>query len=310
MSVMRLAVVSSLLVACAALAQPADDPPPTPEPVPDAATAAPLPPPPPPPTATAAPPPPAPTPPPESAPSLGDRLTQKKRFSRFSAGAGGPLFAFSEFLAGAVAGGFIGGATLANTGSALSGIYVGSVVGALGFGSLGIAIQYSHPMGLGSAATSVLGTVVGGLAGLGFADIIRGDTSAFAWSLLIGSQVGALATLMATWSIDDVDTEDVTLMGMSALHVFVVSSLLAAASGSVPAWPLLISPAVGMGLGALWAMGVDMPAGRVLKLTLLPVGVGLVLFYLGGALLAAQPNGFQLVALTTLAGYAATFGLT
>ena len=130
--------------------------------------------------------------------------------------------------------------------------------------------------------------------------------------MLAGTQVGALAALLALWNVEDLNGEDLALMGMTSLYGFILVGLIdmIAASGGVAAWPIFMAPAIGMGLGALWALAVDMPPGRVLKLTALPCGVGIILFYLGSLLVTTGPNGVQLWGITTLAGVVATFGLT
>ncbi|MDX2010917.1 MAG: hypothetical protein SFW67_12030 [Myxococcaceae bacterium] len=264
---------------------------------------------------------PPPPPPPVSAestgaegPKLADRTATPARFSRFSAGRGGPLYAFSQLVDGVVLGAFAGGG-LATGGRLGSGeAFIGALAGGLLLGGAHTVVQYFHPVGLATAGTIALGTGVGALAGFGVASL--GIVSSFTTSALIAvafSQLGALVPLLALWNVeDDISGEDLALLGMTSGYGFVLTGLTlllfgGRVSGLAAQVALLVAPAVGMALGSLWALGPDLAQGRILKLTALPLGVGLLTFLLGAVL--AQGN-FQLVGAATLLTTAATFGVT
>jgi hypothetical protein len=235
-----------------------------------------------------------------------------KRFSRFSAGPGGPLYAFAQGIDGLVLGGMIGAGL--GTGGQLgsSGAFVGALTGVALFAGAGIALQYAHPIGVATAGTAALGLGVGALFGFGLSTaLIIGNFSTWAAIALVSSQIVGLIPILALWNVDDIAGEDLALMGMTSGYAFVLTALVAMLFSSIGSTALLsamlMAPAVGMGLGALWAMGPDLAPGRILKLTALPLGVGLLTFFLG---LALTGGNAQITAIATLATTLTTFGLT
>jgi hypothetical protein len=264
------------------------------------------------------PPPVAPAPAPAPATEVGVSLVDKtkpERFSRFSAGKGGPLFAFSEVLAGLVIGGVLGVAATPSGGNPLvlpQGAYLGALTGGLLLGALGTGIQYFQPIGLLTAGAAAMGLATGALAGLGvyqlLASFIPGLSPLIPGLLmLVGSQAGAFAPLAILWSVDDLPAADLAVMGAGVLYAFALTALVNLASGlplSAAAW--LISPVIGFALGGAVAAGTDISLGAVMLQTGLPLGVGLAVLYLGGVL----ANSFQIAAITSLAAIAVTFGVT
>ncbi|MBX7101221.1 MAG: hypothetical protein K1X89_26125, partial [Myxococcaceae bacterium] len=292
---------------------------------------APPPPPPPPASAMELPPPPPPPPPPTDAPPLppstspaaaatgpqaSDVVKDPVRYSRFSAGRGGALFVTAEVLAGMVGGGILGAGLVQSSGNGdlRQGVFFGLLGGGLALGTTAMAVQYFHGIGLSSAGAISLAAGVGGLLGLGImvGAAPTGSLAGWGGALLAGSQVGAALALAFTWGLEDLDPEDLSLMGMTTLYaeVFTLLVTLAVANNTPPAWPMLVAPAVGMAIGAGIAPFVSMKPGRVLKLTGLPLGVGLVLFYLGSAVFVGSPNGNTTLAVAAMAAIAATFTLT
>lgn len=302
---LRAVVVMSMVLGSVALAQP--QPAGAPEAAPPVMTAPPAPPMVAPEAAT---PPGAAAAPAPNAINLADRA-QPRRVSRISAGVGGPLFAFSEVLVGLVAGGIIGASlNQPGVGSGSSGAFLGALAGGVVVGGLGIGLQSQIPIGLVSSATVVLGSALGALATFGLCDLASLSVSAntAGWLLLAGTQLGAAIPFLLLMGDKDLRGESLALMGMTSGYAFVLTLLGMSAAGTsgLRVWPLLIAPAVGMGLGGLWAMGSSMAAGRVLKLTALPLGVGLLLFLVGNMTGA----GMQVTSIAALIGIAATFGLT
>lgn len=255
----------------------------------------------------------APPPPPETpGPALADRTATKERFSRFSAGRGGPLFAFAEGLDGLILSGLAGAGTATNGQLGTSGAFIGALAGGVVFGAGAAILQYVHPIGLASAGTMALGLGVGALAGFGIATaaIVSSFTIASLLALAV-SQLGMLVPLIALWSVEDIPGEDLALMGMTSTYAFVLTALTSFLFTTIPSSTrtaaVLIAPAIGMALGSLWAHAVDLTPGRVLKLTALPLGVGLVTFILGAVL--TQFN-LPIMSAATLLTTVATFGLT
>lgn len=257
----------------------------------------------------AAPPPP---PPPDPGPALADRTATPQRFSRFSAGRGGPLFAFAEGLDGLILAGLAGAGTSTGGRLGTSGAFIGALAGGVVFGAGAAILQFVHPIGLASAGTMSLGLGVGALAGFGIAT--AATVSAFTVASLLAlavSQLGMVIPLIALWSVDDIPGEDLALMGMTSTYAFVLTALTTFLFTTIPSSTrtaaVLIAPAIGMALGSLWAHAVDLASGRVLKLTALPLGVGLVTFVLGAVL--TQLN-LPIMSAATLLTTIATFGLT
>lgn len=268
------------------------------------------------PDAVTAPPPPPPTEPeatpaPSSAPKASDRVTKGGRHSRFSAGPGGALFAFSEGLDGLVLGA-LAGTGISTGGAGGGGAFIGALLGGVVLGGAATALQYAHPIGVASAGTMALGLGVGVLAGFGLSTaLVVSSFSIASLVALAGSQIGMLVPLIALWNTDDISGEDLALMGMTSTYAFVLTGLTSLLfSGLSPTARLaavLFAPAFGMALGALWALGPDLAAGRILKLTALPLGVGALTLLLGVALAAGN---LQIVAAATMLTTVATFGLT
>jgi hypothetical protein len=258
-------------------------------------------------------PPPAPPVAEEAGPKLADRTATPARYNRFSAGRGGALYAFSQVVDGLVLGGLAGAGWM--TGGALGGgqAFLGALAGGLLLGAAHGVVQYFHPVGLATAGTIALGTGVGALAGFGLASALLTTFSAAALIALAFSQLGALVPLIALRNVqDDISGDDLSLMAMTSGYAFVVTGLTlllfgGRVSGQVAQVALLLAPAVGMALGSIWALGPDLAGGRILKLTALPLGVGLVTFLLGAAI---SSGNLPLVGAATLLTTAATFGIT
>lgn len=303
---MRRVLLLTAFVASVALAQ---EPTPAEATPPETAPASEVTPPPPPPVVEA-PPPVEVTP---AAPKAADRVTAPKaRHSRFSAGPGGPLYAFAQGLDGLILGAMIGGGIGSNGTLGTSGAFLGALGGAVVLGGAAIALQYAHPIGTGIAGAAALGLGVGALLGFGITSAIFISSFSLSSAIALGtSQAIGLIPILALWNSDDISGEDLALMGMTSAYAFgltlLTTMLFTTVSGSAQLTAILCAPAVGMGLGALWATGPDLAPGRILKLTALPMGVGLLTFLLG---LALSSGNMQITAAGTLLTTAATFGLT
>lgn len=247
--------------------------------------------------------------------SVAPTAASRERFSRFSAGRGGPLFAFSQVVDGLVVGGLIGaGLSTPSTGplTVPAGAYLGALAGGVGLGAVGVLLQYFQPIGLVAAGAAALGLGVGVLAGLGLASGLSSFVTGLPEVLpgllaLVGSQVGALVPLALLWSADDLDPSDLAMLGAGALDAFALAAFFNVALDR-PLLPsaLLLAPAVGMAVGGLIAALTRVPLATVVRYGALPVGIGLALFYLGGVVFQAP----QLAAIAALGGMALTVGIT
>lgn len=245
-----------------------------------------------------------------SAPSVADVT----RFSRWSAGRGGPVFAFSQIVDGLVVGGLLGtslSAPSTNPFAVPEGAYLGALVGGVSLGGLGVLLQYFQPIGLVAAGATALGLGVGALAGLGIASALASFVPGLPPVLpgllaLVGSQVGGLVPLALLWRANDLDPSDLAMLGAGALNAFALTAFLNVALGRpVLASALLLAPALGMAVGGLVAALTQVPLSTVVRAGALPLSVGLALFYLGGVVFQAP----QLAAIAALGGMAVTVGV-
>jgi len=246
---------------------------------------------------------------PERPPSLAGR----ERFSRFSAGRGGALFAFSQIVDGLVVGGLLGAGLSGQSAAPLAipqGAYLGALTGGVGLGVLGVVLQYFQPIGLVAAGATALGLAVGAMAGLGLAAWLQpavGSPLLPGLLALVGSQVGALVPLALLWRVDDLDPADLALMGAGALNAFALAALFnVALHRPLVAPALLLAPAIGMAVTGLLAAVSQIPLTSVVRYGAIPLAIGLSLFYLGGAVFQAP----QLAALVAMGGMVATVGVT
>jgi hypothetical protein len=255
------------------------------------------------------------TPTPEPTPNGTPLAPRAARYSKFSAGRGGPLFAFAEIVDGLVVGALIGTGLTASGTSPLAipqGAYLGALVGGVGLGALGALLQYFQPIGLLSAGAAALGIGVGALAGLGTALLLAQAIPNLPGVLpgvlaLVGSQIGALIPLALLWTVDDLSAGDLALMGSGALYGLALAVLVnVALAAPLAAGPALIAPAVGTAVGGLLAAFTELPVGTVLRFTGLPLGVALAVFYVGAGLFGAS----QLAAISALVAMGLTVGVT
>ncbi|WP_224240157.1 hypothetical protein [Hyalangium gracile] len=279
---------------------------------PDAPVTEPSPPPPPPltPAPTEPAPPPMPAGPTATGPaeSPGERAV---RYSRFSAGSGGPLLAFTEVMSGIVSGAMLGHSyDEEQEDDNENNAYTGAVIGGLTLGTISTLYQYYVPVHRnesflvsGAAASSF----VAGLAIGRDADLSLRDT---AWLTLGATQLGIITVLAVTHGGGDVSTGDAALVGMVSLYALTLTGLTqgiidTSGSGDMSYMPTFVAPAVGMALGGLLTIPLEMDPGRVVKLTLVPLGVGTTMLWLGSILADGTT-----VPLTSLAGVVTSFALT
>lgn len=306
---MRSIAILLSLISIVAHAQQPDAPTAQPDPTPPPLSPAPppveaLPPPPPPPVA------PAPSP---SATRLPEPERERTvRYSRFSAGPGGPLLAFTEVMSGVVSGALIGASyDEANPGNERkNNAYTGAVIAGLGLGTGATLYQYYNAVERNESLLAAGAATSGFIAGLAIAAETDMSTRGASWTSLATTQAGILTVLAITQGGGDVSNGDAALVGMVSLYAFTLTGLTqgiidASASGGTDWAFTFLAPAVGMGLGGLLTLPLEMDSSRVLKLTLVPLGVGSIMLSMG-AILADGTT----VPLTALAGIVTSFALT
>lgn len=234
------------------------------------------------------------------------------RYSRFSAGPGGPLFAFTEVISGIVSGAMLGHSYDKDHPEDTQGgrAYTGAVVTGLTLGTASTLYQYYLPVERNEAFL-VSGAATAGFVG-GLAIGLNSDMSTrnTAWLSLATTQLGVASVLALTSGPGDVSTGDAALVGMASLYALTLTGLTqgimdSSGSGGVNYTPTFVAPAVGMALGALLTIPLELDPGRVVKLTLLPLGVGATMLWLGSALADGTT-----VPLTAMAGIVTSFALT
>jgi hypothetical protein len=239
--------------------------------------------------------------------SAGERAV---RYSRFSAGPGGPLLAFTEVISGVVSGAILGNSFDTNDNKKSNSAYTGAVVGGLTLGTLATMYQYFVPVERNESLLVAGAATSGFVAGLAIAASEDMSAKSTGWLTLATTQAGILSVLALTYGGGDVSTGDAALVGMVSLYALTLTGLTqgiidGAGSGSVNYAPTFIAPAVGMALGALLTLPLEMEPSRVVKLTLVPLGVGSSMLFLGSILAEGTT-----VPLTALAGIVTSFALT
>jgi hypothetical protein len=229
------------------------------------------------------------------------------RYSRFSSGSGGMLLVFTE-----IASGLATGAILGHTFESDNGAYVGAVLGGLSLGTAAAIYQYYVPVERNESLLAAGGAALGFLAGFGYGTEHGLGSRDRAVTTLLTTQAGILGVLAATAGPGDVSQGDASLVGMSALYAFVFTGLVQSTvalghegDDDPDLSPTLVAPALGMALGGLLAIPLELSPDRVFKLTVLPLGVGAVLLAAGAAL-ASGPA----VPLSAMGGIVATFVIT
>jgi len=248
-----------------------------------------------------------PAPPPESQGPAETTSERALRYSRFSAGSGGMLLVFTEVLSGLVTGGILG-----HTFDSGNGAYVGAVLGGLTLGTGAAVYQYFVPVERNESLLLAGGAALGFLAGYGYGTEHPLDSRDRAVTALLATQAGIIGVLAATAPPGDVSDGDASLVAMTSLYAFVFTGLVqstVALANKGPEdtdlSPTLVAPALGMALGGLLAIPIELSPQRAFKLTVLPLGVGAVLMLTGTAL----ANG-PAIPLSAMGGIAATFVIT
>jgi hypothetical protein len=246
-------------------------------------------------------------PPPSTGPAepAGERAL---RYSRFSAGPGGPTIVVTEILLGLTGGAMLGASY--DTVEQYNNAYTGAMMGGLLLGTAGTLYQYFLPVGRAESALAVTASAAGLAGGIAVANARNLSDRERAVLGFAASQAGLFATLLLTSGAGDVSGSDVGLISMTSFYAFLVTGLLefirdAESSRGYNYAPVLLAPAVGMAMGGLLAIPLELGAGSLLAITTIPLITSGLAIALAAPLSGNATTGR--VVLTTLS---ATFILT
>jgi hypothetical protein len=223
------------------------------------------------------------------------------------------LFAFTEVLSGLVSGAMVGNSYDQNHPDETrqkNNAYTGAVLGGLTLGTAATLYQYMVPVERNEAFLAAGAAAAGFLAGARIGHVSNMSQQDASWLTFATTQLGVISVLALTSGPGDVSKGDSALVSMTSLYAFMLTLLTqriidTSGSGDVNYTPTFVAPAVGMALGALLATQLELNAGRVVKLTLVPLGVGLSMYVLGSGL-----GSGTTVPLTAMAGIVTSFALT
>jgi hypothetical protein len=212
-------------------------------------------------------------PPPSEGPAqpAGERAA---RYSRFSAGRGGPAIVVTEVLLGLGGGAMLGASY--DTDGKNSNAYSVAMMSGLALGTAGTLYQYFVPVQRRESILATTASLVGMLGGIAVAngnDFSDRDRAILA---LATSQAGMFGALLLTAGGDDVSGEDLGLMTVTSTYAFLFTSLIEFISNAESRRgynfaPVLMAPAVGLALGGLLSIPLELSAGRLLVISLVPL---------------------------------------
>jgi hypothetical protein len=196
------------------------------------------------------------------------------RYSRFSAGPGGPAVVVSEVLLGLGGGAMLGASY--DTGGKNSNAYSFAMIGGLALGTAGTLYQYFVPVRRRESILASTASVVGMMGGIAFANGNGMNDRDRALLALVSSQAGMFASLLLTAGGEDVSGEDLGLMTVTSSYAFLFTGLIEFISNAESGRgynfaPVLMAPAVGLALGGLLAIPLELSAGRLVVISLIPL---------------------------------------
>jgi hypothetical protein len=191
-----------------------------------------------------------------------------------------------------------------------TGPYTGALLSGLVLGAASTLYQHAVPVGRNESLLAAGAATTSLIASMTLSDVRGVDARERAFLSLASTQVGVGTVLLLTSGGGDVSSGDATLVAMSSLYGCVVTSLFQYLHASQNQRtfnfnPVLLSPAVGMALGGLLALPLELTSREVLQAGGLPLAVGVTVLWLGLPL-ADGPT----VAKAVLIGMGATFVLS
>lgn len=229
------------------------------------------------------------TPPPRSTGPAESPGRRALRYSRYSAGSGGATLVLTEGMVGIATGAMLGSAfDIASDGRDSDG-YTGAIIGGLTLGTAATLYQYFVPVGRREGLLAAGAATVGMMAGLTVANSRDLSDKDRAMLTFASTQAGVISVLLLTAGGGDVSAGDAGLVGATSLYGFVIAGLVeyihAEQTGQHYNFvPLLLAPAVGMALGGLLAIPVELSSQSAFELTMYPLGTGLLALLIGSRL--------------------------
>jgi hypothetical protein len=208
------------------------------------------------------------------------------RYSRYSAGAGGSTLVLTAGLYGIVTGAMLGSAFNVSSDPQDGDGYTGAMIGGLGLGTAAILYQYFVPVGrregllVGGAATTALG------ASLAIANSENMNAQDRALLTFTATQVSMIGTLLLTAGGEDVSSGDTGLVGATSLYGMIITGLVEYIHAKQTRQgynfvPLLVAPAVGMAVGGLLALPLELSSQMIFEMTTFPLATGSVALLIG-----------------------------
>lgn len=210
-----------------------------------------------------------------------------RRYSRFSAGPAGPSIVVAEVLLGLSGGAILGNAY--DAAGKTNNLYAGAMLGGLALGTAGVFYQYYFPVERREsllATTASLAGLAGGIAfanGRGLSDRERA---------LLGitfSQVGLFTPLLLTSGGKDLSGADFGLISLTTFYATAFASLIefihdAQTPGGYNFAPMLTAPAIGMAIGGLLSIPLELNGVAFAILWPVPIVIGGMAFGLAAPL--------------------------
>ncbi len=225
-------------------------------------------------------------PPPGTSPtsSSGERA---QRYSRFSAGPGGPSIAVAEVLLGLSAGAVLGNAYDLDGGT--NNLYTGAMLGGLTLGTAGIFYQYFIPVERRESLLATTASLAGLAGGIGYANSRNLPDRDRALLGLLASQVGMFSSLALTAGGKDISGADYGLISLTSFYATVFAGLIevirdAERPGGYNYAPMLMAPAIGMAIGGLLSFPLELNGLAFAILWPVPLTLGGMAFGLAAPL--------------------------
>jgi hypothetical protein len=226
---------------------------------------------------------------PESTGPVEPARERARRYSRYSAGPGGSTLALTAGIYGFITGAMLGSSFSINNDGLGNDGYTGAVIGGLSLGTAAILYQYFVPVGrregllVGGAATAAL---ISSLAVANSEDMTSKDRAVLTVSTTTASMI---AVLLFTAGGEDVSTGDAGLVGSVALYGFIVTGLVEYIHSEQTrqdfnSVPMLLAPALGMAVGGLLAVPLELSSSLLFDLTAYPILTGSAALMLGSRL--------------------------
>jgi len=231
------------------------------------------------------------------------------RYSRYSAGAGGSTLVLTEGMVGIVTGAMLGSAFDIASDTRDSDGFTGAMIGGLTLGTAATLYQYFIPVGRRESLLAAGAATVGMMASLTVANSRNLSAQDRATLTFASTQAGILGVLLLTAGGGDVSSGDAGLVGATTLYGFVIAGLIeyihaGQTDQRYNFTPVLLAPAVGMAIGGLLALPLELSSASAFELTMYPLGTGMLALLIGSRL-----ADDVVVAKTVLGTVAGTFFL-